>query len=207
MDAPASAGPGASETWAVRTARLVSLVLHPFLVCPGGIVLVLWLDQRDLAAALCWAGLCALLVVLPAAAWLLRAMRQRRYTDADVSTRDHRYGFYVFGMVCMVLSYGILLWLGAPPLLQAGFMAAMVAVLVGALANRFWTKVSIHVGAMAGIAVVAALYSLPLALVLGALALVVAWGRVVLGRHTVAQTLAGCAVALVAVLAGFLPWL
>jgi len=191
----------------VRTARLVSLVLHPFLVCPGGIVLVLWLDQGDLAIALCWAGLCALFVVLPAAIWLLRALRQHRYTDADVSTRGQRYGFYAFGTVCMALCYGVLLWLGAPVPLLAGFMAAIVAVLVGALANRFWTKVSIHVGAMAGIAAVAALHSLPLALVLGAIAFVIAWARVTLGRHTVAQTLAGCAVALIAILAGFLPWL
>jgi membrane-associated phospholipid phosphatase len=188
-------------------ARLISVVLHPFLVCPAAIVMLLWLDLGDPRAALRWAALCSAMVVLPALVWLALAVRRQRYSDPDVSVRSQRHGFYVFGMVCMVLCYGALLWLGAPAVLLAGFTTAVLAVLLGALTNRFWTKVSIHAGAVVGVAAATIPYSLPLALVLGAVAAVVAWARVVTGRHTTGQTVAGGAIALACVLVGFLPWL
>jgi membrane-associated phospholipid phosphatase len=146
------------------------------------------------------------MVVFPALVWLAWAIRRQRYADADVSVRHHRYGFYAFGLGCLLLCHGTLAWSGAPAVLRAGVVAAMLAVASGALANRFWGKVSIHAGALTGIAAVSSLYSLPLALALGILAAVVAWARVAMGRHTVVQTLAGGLLALVCVLTVLWPW-
>lgn len=187
----------------VRWARLVSLVFHPFLVSPSAIVLLLWLDRRDLRAALAWAALCTGMVVLPALVHLRRKLRRREYSDADVSRREQRLGFYLFGCACMVLCYAVLHWLHAPAVLLCGFHAALLATGLAILANRFWTKISIHAGTMAGLTALLAHYSLPLALLLGAGTLLVAWARLVLKQHTLTQAVAGAVIAAVSVVALF----
>lgn len=191
----------------VRLARLVSLILHPFLVSPLSIVLILYLDRGNLWEALGWAGLCAAFVVGPALLYLRQKLKAKRFTDADVSVREHRYGFYIFGGVCMAACYGVLLWMNAPSVLIAGFTAALCALVVATLTNRVWTKVSIHAGAMAGVTAAAVFYSLPLAILLGIGTLAVSWARLVTRRHTATQAVLGWVIAVVCVAAVFGPML
>jgi membrane-associated phospholipid phosphatase len=66
--------------------------------------------------------------------------------------------------------------------------------------------VSIHSGIAVGVAAAAAYYSLWLALLLGVLAVVVTWARLVLGRHTLAQALAAWAIATFCAVTVFGPW-
>lgn len=189
----------------LRLARLVSVLLHPFLVAPLAVVLLLWLGGTSLGQAWGWGALCAGVVVVPALAHLRHKLRHREYSDADVSVRQHRFGFYLFGTACMLVCYGLLLALNAPPALRAGFTAAVIACLLSTLANRFWTKVSVHVGTMGGITAAVACYSAPLGLLLGAGTLVVAWARLVTGQHTVTQALAGAAITVACVATLFWP--
>ncbi len=191
----------------VRLARLVSLILHPFLVSPLSIVLILYLDRGNLWEALGWAGLCAAFVVGPALLYLRQKMKAKKFTDADVSVREHRYGFYIFGGVCMAACYAVLLWLNAPTVLIAGFTAALCALVVASVTNRLWTKVSIHSGAMAGVMAAAIFYSLPLAIILGIGTLAVSWARLVTRRHTAIQAVLGWVIAIVCVTAVFGPML
>lgn len=190
-----------------RIARLLSLILHPFLVSPLSIVLILWLDRGDPLEALGWAALCAAFVVAPASIYLWDKLRKRQYTDADVSVREHRNGFYLFGGLCMAACFATLLWLDAPGVLIAGFSASLAALVVAVVLNRAGLKVSIHAGAMAGVTAAAAFYSLPLALLLAVGTLVVSWARLVTKRHTITQAVVGWAVALVCVAAVFGPLL
>lgn len=195
--------PNQRPTRALHVASLVSLALHPFLVAPAAIVLILWLDLRDLGGALGWAALCAALVVVPALVHLRRKLRRREYSDADVSVREQRYGFYLFGAGCLVLCYAVLRGLRAPAVLMDGFNAALLATAVAILANRFWTKVSIHAGVMAGVTAAVAHYSVPLAVLSGIGTLLVTWARLVLRQHTLVQALAGWAIAVAAVALAF----
>ena len=182
-----------------QVARLLSLVLHPFLVAPVAIAGILWLDLDDLRAALGWAGLCAAMVVGPALLRLLLKLHRHEVGDADLSHREERFGQYGLGALCMGLCYAVLRLLRAPELLQLGFRAALVAVLAAALVNRFWTKVSIHAGVMAGVTLAMLLYHRPLAAALAAATLLVTWARLVLHQHTVPQVLLGWLLAALAV--------
>jgi hypothetical protein len=179
----------------LQFARLVSRILHPFIVSPLAIVLILWLDQGNFWAAIGWAGLCAAFVVAPGTLYLRRKLKQKQYLDVDVSVREQRYGFYIFGTICMLLCFLVLIWLQAPSILLASFSAALAAILAAAIINRYWTKISIHAGTMAGVMVLAGFYSWPLALLLGFGALLVSWARLVTKRHTLLQTVLGWAVA------------
>jgi uncharacterized membrane protein len=168
----------------IQVARLASLALHPFLISPLAIVLVLYFDTGKLLVALGWAGLCAAFVVGPALVYLRRKLQKKQYTDADVSVREHRTTFYLFGGICMVLCFGTLLWLDAPRPLIALFIIALCALIVFAAVNRLGSKVSIHSGAMVGTTVAVAFYSWPTALILALGAALVTWSRLVLRRHT-----------------------
>ncbi len=195
--------PEESKLVLVKIAKVISLLLHPFLVSPLAIVLILWLDRGDLLEALAWAGLCAAFVVLPGILYLKRKLRRQEYTDADVSVREHRYGFYAFGGTCMAACFATLIWLDAPSVLIAGFSAALVALVVASIINRFWTKVSIHASAVVGVAAAAAFYSIELAVILVLAAIAVSWARLVLKRHTVGQAITAWVVAISSVVIVF----
>lgn len=179
----------------IGIARFISLGLHPFLISPLSIILILYLDGEGFWSALGWAALCAAFVVGPALVFLRRKLKLRHYSDADVSIRDQRHGFYIFGAVCMIFCFATLLWLGAPRLLITSFLAALAAIIVSAIVTRLWTKVSIHSGVMAGVTTMIAFYSAPLAFLLALGTLLVIWSRLVLRRHTLREAVLGGVIA------------
>ena len=184
-----------SSSRLTKIARSISLIFHPFLVSPLAIVLILWLDQGRLASAIGWAGLCAAFVVAPGMIYLRRKLTQKEFTDADVSVQEHRYGFYLFGAACMIICFLVLIWLKAPTILIVSFTAALVSLVAAAIINRYWTKISIHTGTMAGVTVLAGYYSWPLAIALGLGVLAVSWARLVTKRHTLQQAILGWLIA------------
>lgn len=189
----------------IRIARLISSVLHPFLVSPLSIVLILYLDNGEFWTALSWAALCAAFVVVPTLLLIQRKLKQQQYTDADISVRGQRHALYLFGGVCMITCFIVLLWLGAPPILIACFTAALIATTAMALVTRFWTKASIHTGVMTGVTLMVAFYSVPLALLLVISTLLVAWSRLVLQRHTLREAVVGGLVGVGSIALVFLP--
>lgn len=192
-------------TWlnSARLARQVSLVGHPFLIAPIGIVLILYLASGDVWAALGWAGLSAAFVVAPAILYLRRKLKVKHYTDADVSVREHRLGFYIFGTLCMVAMFLLLVWLDAPQPLIAMYIAGLAAVVISTLVTHFLVKASIHTGVIAGVAAATAFYSVPLAIILFGAMLVVARARLVLKRHNVIEAITGGSIAIICVVTVF----
>ena len=195
--------PAGYSATTIKLARTVSTIFHPFLVSPLTIVLILWLDQQNLAIAAAWALLCAAFVVLPGGLYLRRKLKQKAFSDGDVSIREQRFGYYLFGIVCMVVCFALLIWLNAPPVLIASFTAALLALVASALINRVWSKVSIHTGVMAAAACMVIFYSWPLALGLAGGTLLVAWARLILQRHTWQQTGLGSLIAIASVMVTF----
>lgn len=179
----------------IRIARLISLGLHPFLISPLSIILVLYLGGEGFWSALGWAALCAAFVVGPGLVFLYRKLKLKHYSDADVSIRDQRHGFYIFGGGCMIFCFATLLWLGAPRLLITSFLAALTAIIVSAIVTRLWTKVSIHSGVMAGVTTMITFYSGPLAFLLALGTLLVIWSRLVLKRHSLSEAVLGGVIA------------
>ncbi len=187
----------------LQIAKGVSLVLHPFLISPLAIVLVLYLDGGSLWAALGWAILCAAFVVAPAIFYIRRRLKMRQYTDADISLREQRHSLYIFGSSCVILCFIVLLWLEAPKLLIISFVAAMSSLAAFTLITRFWTKISIHAGVLAGVTTVVSFYSWALIPFLVLSTILVSWSRIVLGHHTWRQILLGWGVAIICALLVF----
>lgn len=180
-------------------ARRISLILHPFLLAPLTIILVLYLDSGSLISALAWAAVCITLVIAPTLIFLRYKLIRQQYSDADVSRREQRYGFYLFSLGCMLVCFVILLWLGAPRVLLCLFISCLVSLVTFAVVTQLWLKVSIHTGTIAGATTAVAFYSLPLAALLAVGLIAIGWARLTLKRHTLPEVLAGCAIAVVIV--------
>lgn len=178
-----------------QVARRVSMVFHPFIVAPLAIVLVLRLDGVSLWSALAWSAICAMLVVLPAVVYLTYKLARHQYTDADISVREHRYGMYAFGSVCMALCFLTLLWLEAPEPLLAILGAGLLTTITFGVMTRFWTKVSVHAGVVSMATVAVSFYSWWLGIIFALCAFAVSWSRLVLRRHTLGEILLGWMVA------------
>jgi hypothetical protein len=183
----------------LRLARWVSQGLHPFLISPLAVLAVLYLDTGSLWQALKWAGLISLLILAPATLYLQRKLARREYSDADVSLTHQRNGFYIFGAVTMLVSFAVVLWLQPPEVLISLFVAGLITLAAAILITRLWLKASIHTGVMAGSAAALAFYSLPLAVAMIGLTLLVAWARVTLRRHTLPEVVVGFTIAAVIV--------
>jgi membrane-associated phospholipid phosphatase len=123
--------------------------------------------------------------------FLRRQVRTGR-ANFDVSVRRDRGPMFRFAFLLVGLVALVLFLAGAPRSIVAGVGAVFALLLAATLCNR-WLKVSFH-AAFAAFTAVSLWNVSPWAagLVL-ALAVAIGWSRVVLGRHTLPEVLAGAA--------------
>jgi membrane-associated phospholipid phosphatase len=137
-----------------------------------------------------WSGVYLSLVVVALLADLAALVLRGKVSDLDVQLREQRKEPFVV-LLAGTVAAGLVLYLGsAPPLLvtTAWAHATEVALILG-ITSRW--KISVHCAAAAGLAVLACSMGHAAALAAVPAVPLVAWSRVRLGRHTVAQTLAG----------------
>jgi membrane-associated phospholipid phosphatase len=141
------------------------------------------------AQAWLWAGVHGLLAVLVPFAYLVWLVRQGGVTDLDVQLREQRMRPLVFALGCTCLGWLVMAIGGAPS--QMAILAGALSLqttLIFAITLRW--KISVHSAAAAATATLAwSLIGTPLPLLIGVP--IVAWSRVRLQRHSVAQTVAG----------------
>lgn len=130
--------------------------------------------------------------VLPMA-FIVRGARRGRWDGHHVRNREGR-------LVPMLLALGstvmglLVLLLGGGPRDLVALNGAMLTTLVACTAITQWWKISLHSAVAGGaVATMVLLYG-PLALVLLPLVGLIAWSRVVVRDHTVAQAIAGALV-------------
>jgi membrane-associated phospholipid phosphatase len=183
-------------TRAYTLAVLLSHLLNPtysFLPC---LALITYMATRSWSQVLVWVGLAASVVVAPILWFIHRRVRAGIYADNQVSVREQRYVIYLLGAVCAIIYLGLAVALNAPAEVQAMLVALFAAGIAAATINRFVSKVSIHTGGMAGLATVLIIFFGRSAFPILLLVPLVAWSRVVLGRHTLPQVVAGALMAM-----------
>ncbi len=179
-------------------AQALSWIFHPFVISVPTLWYAAYAMTHDAGTSAQWTGFFIVIVILPAIVFIAFRVRRGHYTDVDVSVRQHRFGLYLFGGGCFVLGTVLFAMLGAPRILVASLLAALVALAMGTLITTR-TKASVHAGVTAGCAAVLLFVSLPLALLVCVAALTVGWARIYLHQHTATQVILGWAIALVSV--------
>lgn len=192
---------GAAPGRGYAVARVVSQVLHPVILGVVSLFIVglLGLPPQQ---GIIWGLVCSFLQVVPPTLFFTWRLRQGAYTDDDVSVRSQRNELYMFGILNLGVGLLLLWFLRAPTPILAMITAAILISGIAWMINLAW-KISVHASSMGSTATLAAIYSVPLGLLLWLCALVLGWARVRTRNHTPMQVVAGMALATVCVLVTF----
>jgi membrane-associated phospholipid phosphatase len=189
-----SAPPGGSAGRPDRDtglARAVTELLAPANLAVAQLLLVGWHSSPG-PTGLGWGLLTATFCGLLPYGIVLAGVHRQRWTDRHLRARQQRPLPFLAAIASLLAGLAVLLALDAPRQLVA-LVVAMLTGLAATLAVTPWWKLSLHTAAASGtVATLALVFGPALTLALPAVALV-AWSRVRLGDHTLAQTLAGAA--------------
>lgn len=171
-----------------QVARALSVLGHPALLVPGAVV---WTSvARHASPSVLYAAAAAsVFVAISVGVYSVVQVRAGRWEHVDASVPRERRQLNLFLALLLFGTSGALWWRGLPRAVYLGLALCGVLVVFTHMLRR-WLKTSLHVG----FAVFAALLVWPDALVcalLMVLAVGVAWSRLVLRRHTLAEVVVG----------------
>ena len=175
-----------------RAARIATEVFAPGVLVAVLMVVVGWHAGNQPGVSRWWGFAGALFAAGIPLVYILRGVRQGRYTDHHIPEREHRRIPLLFGVASVVAGLILLIALDAPRDVLALLAAGMAGLVVFAAITHWW-KVSIHAGVVAGtVAVLTTVYG-PAGLLALPLVPLICWARVRLSAHTTAQVVVGAA--------------
>lgn len=172
-----------------RIAWWVSVLGHPFVLVPVLVAIVASqsLPPRRAAAVVAFVVAGSILPML----WLMvRRVRSGAWSNHDVSVREQRKGMYPVALALVTATVLLLLLFDpAGPVLRG--TVAVLALIAAASILNLWLKVSLHTAFACFTAVCLSSTSSALGVCAGLVALAVAWSRVELRHHTLAEVAGG----------------
>jgi membrane-associated phospholipid phosphatase len=171
-------------------AQFVTEVFSPVYLAVGILLVVGAVSTRNPALGAGWGLLAALLAIVIPYGFLLHGVRQGRYSDRHVRIRQQRTVPLLIAGAGVIAALALLALLGAPRQLVALVIAMLAGQLVTLAITLAW-KISVHTGVAAGVAAVLTLVFGPFLLLSWPAVALVAWARVQLHDHTLAQVIAG----------------
>jgi membrane-associated phospholipid phosphatase len=187
-DAPVDSDAQTSRSVRREVARWISILGHPFVLIPG-LVAAVTIPSLPPEQAAQIVGIVVLVSVVPMLLLMARRVRSGAWTNYDVSVREQRTGMYPAALAMTTATALVLAWAQVPWPILRGVLAILLLIGTGALVNR-WLKISLHT-AFAVFTALAFLPSPGLTAGMLALALAIAWSRLELGRHTLAEVIGG----------------
>jgi membrane-associated phospholipid phosphatase len=177
-----------SPEWKDRWARIVSGILSPLSIAIAAVAVAGYAINDE--SALSWIALYIALSILPPTLYIMYLVRKGIVTDFHLNVRKERTKPFLIMTANTAVVFLVMLLLGAPKLILIVIATAILQLFFMLLITLRW-KISGHCTAVAGLVVLAlALFGenlLPSTLLIP----LVAWSRIRLKRHTLAQTVAG----------------
>lgn len=195
--------PQLPRTRSRSVARWVSHIASPPLLAAGSTVMTA--AQLTGNAAWLWALFSIGFTILLPTLCIVWMMRNGKVTDFDIYVREQRFWPYLIGIACALVTWLVMFMAGAPNLFLVitGAVAGQSIMLF--LVNLRW-KISVHATGTACFAVLSwQLFGLWGATLFLAIPLV-AWSRVLLGRHTTGQVIAGASLGAALLFAALKLW-
>jgi membrane-associated phospholipid phosphatase len=183
---PAAVETGFPRAWDGRLAYVLTNVGSPPVLAPVAMALTATVLAEP--RAWMWAGFYVLFTIVMPMLYLIWLRHRGLITDLDVQLREQRMKPMLFTLACGGLAWLVLL-LGVAPMQMTLLAGVLWLQMVAIFFITLRWKISVHCATAASVAtVVCVLLKTPLPL-LGVP--VIAWSRVRLRRHTLAQTVAG----------------
>lgn len=174
------------RTWAV-----LSNTISPVVVLVAIALAIPLHDGRTIVETIVWSGVYIGLFIMPGVAYTLQRVRKGKAEDIHLPNRHERYGPFVLGLCSSAVVLVVLPMIGASGhMIAFSRFTALISFLLTVITFRW--KISVHSTVIGGaVVLVAGIFGLKAALVLSPLVPLVGIARVALGRHTLAQVLAG----------------
>ncbi|MBI4187758.1 MAG: phosphatidic acid phosphatase [Chloroflexi bacterium] len=177
-----------------RIANLTSDILSPFPVSTAVILLLSFKSTAGTAEAIKWAFVSMVLSVLPVFLIVLYLVRTGRLDAIFTGARRQRTQIYVLAGLSAAVGSVVLYYIKAPPILVAAFIGGLVMAVIFLVINLWW-KISLHTALVAAsVTVLVILYGW-IAAVTVALVPLIAWARIELKHHSLAQAITGALLA------------
>ena len=151
----------------MNLSKVVYTIFHPLLLCAYSLILGA-LIAGSLVDTLIWIVAVSAVFLLPI--YVVYKVIRRQGADRQ----EARMKTSIVGVVLLAICTIIGTVYGAPQTLLASLYAAVVGSVVVALLSRY-VELSLHAIILAGVAITTALHSLPTALIIVPLALLVSW--------------------------------
>ncbi|HLG79077.1 MAG TPA: hypothetical protein VKX46_21875 [Ktedonobacteraceae bacterium] len=180
--------PSEAKSFSIQFARVISNALSPVTISLPFVLLVALYHAQP--AAIPFAGLTLFFLSVGPVVYITVGVSLGKFSDLDVSVRSQRTGPFLFSMASTLIGLSLLLFLHGPKNLETLLLITLVCHCL-MMVTTFWWKISMHASSISGaVTMLAMLYGI---IILPAYLLVVlvAWSRVVLRRHTLAQVTAG----------------
>ena len=185
-----------------RIANLTSKILSPFFISLVIILLLSFESARTILDALKWSLVLIAISIVPVYSVVVYLARNHSLESRFINVRKQRTKIYLVASICALVGCVILLYLGAPLILVATFVAGLSAIVVFMCINLWW-KISLHTAFIAAsVAVLVVVYG-SIATVTVIFLPLVAWARVELEHHSVAQVVIGAFLAISIVIVVF----
>ena len=185
-----------------QLANLTSNILNPFLVSLVIILLLSFESTTTISDAIKWSLISIAVSILPVFLIILYLVRNERLENMFINARRQRNKIYLLAGICAVVGCIILIYSGAPLVLVAAFVAGLSVVLVFMCINLLW-KISIHAAFVAVSVTILIVLHGSIWIVMAALLPPIAWARVELEHHSIAQVTAGALLAALIVVVVF----
>ena len=185
-----------------QIANLTSNILNPFLMSLVVILLLSFESTSSTFDALKWSLILIAVSILPVFLIIVCLVHNQKLEGIFVSPRRQRNKIYLLASVCAVVGCIILLYLGAPLVLVATFVAGLSAILIFTCINLLW-KISLHTAFIAASVTVLIILYGSIGTVTAVLLPPIAWARIELEHHSLAQVAAGAILAALIVVVVF----
>ncbi len=183
-------------------ANLTSNILNPFLVSPVIILLLSFAPASSTLDALKWALISMALSVLPVFLIVVYLVRNGRLDAVFTNVRGQRTKIYLLVGLFAVVGCTILTYLRAPSILVAAFTAGLSAIVIFMCINLWW-KISLHTALVAASATALIMLYGWIATATVVLVPLMAWARIELKHHSLAQAAVGALIAALIVVVVF----
>ncbi len=145
-------------------------------------------------------------VIVPTAVLLFVGVRSGRWKDGDVSIREERKRFYPWAIPISAAGVTATWFMRAPNFIVRGAIVTVGLLILAAIINTR-LKISLHTLFAFYCVVILFRTSSPAGSVALALAVLVFWSRLNLGRHSVSENMAGALAGMVGgIFAAWWPW-
>jgi hypothetical protein len=176
-------------TWA----RLISNLFSPPVVWAALAFPIAFRAASSTEQALLWGSIYAALVCLLPALYIGVMVWRGQITDIHMPHRHERIRPFLVSVLCTMIAWWTLRFLGAPPLIPTFTLFSLIAISAMLLITLVW-QISMHTMSVACAVVAGAvLFGVGTGLLLSPLIPVVGAARLKLHRHTPAQVVAGAA--------------